>query len=76
MDQVPRLGMWVNEGAWEDQVNVAPEPCPALFDRWDVARQWGTVPIVSANGRLKWELPLAVDLMDDPRRVEQDGTIR
>ena len=76
VDQVPYLGMWVNEGAWEGQFNVAPEPCTAPFDRWDVARQWGKLPVVPAHGSLEWELRLAVDLVDDPRRVELDGTIK
>lgn len=33
IDQIPYLGMWVNEGAWQGQFNVAPEPCTAPFDR-------------------------------------------
>jgi galactose mutarotase-like enzyme len=75
VDQIPYLGMWVNEGAWEGQFNVAPEPCTAPFDRWDVARQWGKLPVVPAFGRLQWELRLTIDLADDPHRVLSNGTI-
>ena len=76
VDQVPYLGMWVNEGAWEDQFNVSPEPCTAPFDRWDVARQWGKLPVVPAFGSLEWELRLTVGLAASPSRVDPDGTIR
>jgi hypothetical protein len=75
VDQLPYLGMWVNEGAWEGQFNVAPEPCTAPFDRWDVARQWGRLPVVPALGSLVWELRLTVDLADNPRRVLPHGAI-
>ncbi len=74
-DRVPYLGMWVNEGAWGSQFNVAPEPCTAPFDRWDVARQWGKLPVVPPFGQLEWELRLTVDLADDPRRGRPDGSI-
>jgi hypothetical protein len=73
--QLPYLGMWVNEGAWQGQFNVAPEPCTAPFDRWDVARQWGKLPLVPPHGSLQWELRLTVDLADDPQRVLPNGTI-
>lgn len=76
VEQLPYLGMWVNEGAWEGQFNVAPEPCTAPFDRWDVARQWGKLPVVPPFGCLKWELRLTVDLTEGPRRVEPDGTVK
>jgi hypothetical protein len=76
VDQVPYLGMWVNEGGWEGQFNVAPEPCTAPFDRWDVARQWGKLPVVPTLGKLEWELRLSVGLANNPTCVEPDGTIK
>ncbi len=75
VDQVPYFGMWVNEGGWGGMYHAAPEPCTAPFDRWDTARQWGRLPVISAFGRQEWSLRLTVDLVEDPRRVEPDGTI-
>jgi hypothetical protein len=46
--QVPYLGMWVNECGWEGLYHVAPEPCTAPFDRWDIARQFR--PSEARNG--------------------------
>jgi len=75
VEQVSYLGMWVNEGGWADQYNVAPEPCTAPFDRWDVARLWGRLPVVPAFGYLQWQLRLTVDLASDPCGVDQNGAI-
>ncbi len=76
VEQVPYLGMWINEGSWHDQFNVAPEPCTAPFDRWDVARQWDKLPVVPAFGCLEWELRLTVDLTDDPSGADGNGVIK
>ena len=76
VQQVPYLGMWVNEGGWNDCYHIAPEPCTAPFDRWDVARQWGKLPVIPAFGSQHWELLITVDLSVNPRRMEPDGTIQ
>ncbi len=76
VEQVPYLGMWVNEGAWENWFHVAPEPCTAPFDRWDVARQWGRLPVIPAFGSREWEMRITVGLTENPERVDLDGTIR
>lgn len=74
--EVPYLGMWVNEGGWGDCYHVAPEPCTAPFDRWDVARQWGKLPVIPAFGWQHWEMRITVALSENPQRMEPDGTIR
>ncbi len=76
IEQVPYLGMWVNEGGWENWFHVAPEPCTAPFDRWDVAREWGRLPVIPAFGSREWEMRITVGLTENPRRVDLDGTIR
>ena len=75
VEQIPYLGMWVNEGAYEGQFNVAPEPCTAPYDRWDTARQWGKLPVIPAFGSLHWEFRLTVDSATNPSRVEPNGRI-
>ena len=73
--QVPYLGMWINEGGWEGLYHVAPEPCTAPFDRWDIARQWGKLPVIPPFGSQEWELRITVGLFENPRRMDRDGTI-
>ena len=75
IEQVPYLGMWVNEGAWAGMYDVAPEPCTAPFDRWDTARQWGKLPVIPPCGSQQWNLRITVGLVNNPCRVEPDGTI-
>ena len=74
-EKVPYLGMWINEGGWENLYHIAPEPCTAPFDRWDIARQWGKLPVIPAFGTQEWQLRITVGLFENPRRVETDGTI-
>ena len=76
VEQVPYLGMWVNEGVWAGQYHLAPEPCTAPFDRWDIARQWGKLPVIPPFGYQQWTLRISVALADTPSRVDPDGTIR
>lgn len=75
VEQVPYLGMWVDEGGWADYYHVAPEPCTAPFDRWDIARQWGKLPVIPPFGSQQWKLRLTVGLFENPRRMAGDGTI-
>ena len=75
VQQLPYLGMWVNEGGWNNLYHAAPEPCTAPFDAWDVARQWGKLPVIPAFGSQEWELRITVGLAENPQRVELDGTI-
>ncbi len=73
--QVPYLGMWVDEGGMADNYHMAFEPCIAPFDRWDIARLWGKMPVVPPMGKLHWELRLTVGLFENPTRMNLDGTI-
>jgi hypothetical protein len=72
---VPYLGMWVNERAWAGMYHVAPEPRTAPFGCCDTARQWGKLPVIPPFGSQKWDLRISVGLVENPRRVEADGTI-
>jgi len=59
-EQVPYLGIWVNEGAYHEQYNVALEPCTGAFDKVDIAAQWDAVSTISAMGTYKWNLSIEV----------------
>lgn len=59
-EQVPYLGIWVNEGAYQGQYNVAPEPSTGAFDRVDVADCWGTLAGVPGRGTYEWQISIDV----------------
>lgn len=55
-DRVPYLGVWVNEGGWEGQYNIAPEPATGAMDRIDFARIWGMNSVLKAKESMEWYL--------------------
>ncbi len=59
-EDVPYLGMWLNEGGWAGQYNIAPEPCSAAMDRIDFSRMWGMESSIGPNGRKEWFLRIEV----------------
>ncbi|KLU62437.1 hypothetical protein CEB3_c11710 [Peptococcaceae bacterium CEB3] len=59
-EKVPFLGMWINEGAYHAQYNVAPEPCTGAFDRVDIAAQWGAVSTIPAMDTYEWQIGMDV----------------
>ncbi len=59
-DTVPYLGMWVNEGGWEEQYNIAPEPATGAMDRVDSARMWGMNNVLPAGRTQEWWLLLTL----------------
>jgi hypothetical protein len=59
-DTVSYLGIWINEGGWEGQYNVAPEPATGAMDRVDSARMWGMNNVLPAGRMQEWRLILAL----------------
>jgi len=59
-DRVPYLGVWVNEGGWADQYNVAPEPATGAMDRVDFSRMWGMGSVLRAGDVKEWQLHLSL----------------
>ena len=67
-ETVPYLGMWVNEGGWFGQYNVAPEPATAAMDRVDAAKMWGAASTLSAGEFRRWWLAITVRSGEQPRQ--------
>jgi hypothetical protein len=59
-ETVSCLGMWLNEGGYAGQYNIAPEPATGGMDRVDFAKMWGTGSVLPENGRLSWYLDITV----------------
>ena len=56
----PYLGLWVNEGDWHGQHQIALEPSTSQVDRLDIAEGLKTCGIVPANGSTEWDLSLVL----------------
>jgi hypothetical protein len=55
-EQVPYLGMWLNEGSWDGQYNIAPEPATGAMDSITAAKLWQTGSVLKAGQSLDWYL--------------------
>ena len=60
-DKLPWLGIWMNEGGWADQYNLALEPASASMDDLIAARSYGCESILGPNEVREWELDIAVN---------------
>ncbi len=68
-DEVPYVGLWINQGAWpqdnEPCFNVALEPCTGYPDRLDIAIQREECRTIPAHGTLRWHLKLQAGRASD-----------
>jgi galactose mutarotase-like enzyme len=59
-EKVPYLGMWLNEGGWHGQYNVAPEPATGAMDSVSAAKMWQMNSRLGARAHLKWHLAITL----------------
>lgn len=59
-DPVSFLGMWVNEGGFAGQYNIAPEPATAGMDRVDFSKMWGMNSTLPGGESVSWYLDIIV----------------
>jgi galactose mutarotase-like enzyme len=64
-ETVSYLGMLVNEGGFENQYNIAPEPATGAMDRIDRARMWGMNSVLKPKETKQWWI--AISVFPDPR---------
>ncbi|MBN1834858.1 MAG: hypothetical protein JW820_03345 [Spirochaetales bacterium] len=75
-ETVPYLGMWLNEGGFAGQYNIAPEPATAAMDRIDFSKMWGWNSTLAPRERRSWYLNISVRQGERPAGVEPDGSFR
>ena len=59
-EEVPYLGVWVNEGGWAGQYNIAPEPATGAMDRVDFSKMWGMGSLLRSGEVKQWRLSISV----------------
>lgn len=72
-DKVPYLGMWLNEGGYAGQYNIAPEPATAAMDRIDFSKMWGMGSALPPGGSREWHLVVSLAEGKPPRGMTPDG---
>jgi galactose mutarotase-like enzyme len=71
VEEVPYLGVWVNEGAWAGQYNIAPEPATGAMDRVDFSKMWGMGSQLGGGEKKQWWLSIAVREVEELHQSEQ-----
>jgi galactose mutarotase-like enzyme len=59
-DEVPYLGIWVDEGTYNPEPTVALEPSTGFYDSLELAWQNRRAPTLPAGGRLAWHLTVQI----------------
>jgi len=72
-DEVPYLGIWVNEGGWEGQYNIAPEPATGGMDRVDFSKMWGMGSMLGPGKEHSWHLIITVQEGKEARSMTETG---
>jgi galactose mutarotase-like enzyme len=73
VEKVPYLGVWLNEGGWEGQYNIAPEPATGAMDRIDFSRMWGMNSVLKGRQTLSWHLCISVMIGEKPSGMRETG---
>jgi hypothetical protein len=73
VEKVPYLGVWLNEGGWEGQYNIAPEPATGAMDRIDFSRMWGMNSVLKGRQTVSWHLCISVMTGKKPSGVSENG---
>jgi galactose mutarotase-like enzyme len=68
-EKVPYLGVWINNGGYYGQKNVAIEPCTGAFDLIDAADRYGWISTVKAKDSYQWYLNVEPGTEEDRKKV-------
>ena len=58
--KLPYLGIWINEGAWENLYHVSLEPSTSQVDRLDIAEGLKNCGVVPPKGTMEWDISLII----------------
>jgi len=59
VEKIPYLGIWVNEGGYANQYNIALEPCTGMLDSLENAVQWDQVVALAPRSEYEWYMDLS-----------------
>lgn len=69
-DQVPYIGIWIDEGMINDRVTCALEPSIGYYDSLEKAISNGTAQVIPAKGCFEWEMELSLGVGEWLRAVQ------
>ena len=60
-ENVPYLGILMNEGGWDNLYNIIIEPCSVCFDRPDVAKKQGQCSVLRGKSTVEWMMEISIE---------------
>jgi galactose mutarotase-like enzyme len=72
-ETVPYLGMWLNDGGFGGQYNIAPEPATAAMDRTDLSRLWDMGSVLAPGTPYEWHLAITLAEGGEPCGMNGKG---
>ncbi|MDQ0877821.1 galactose mutarotase-like enzyme [Paenibacillus sp. V4I3] len=63
-DKVPYIGVWMDEGMFNDRVTCALEPSIGYYDSLEMAVGNGTAQMIPAKASFEWHLELSIGVGD------------
>ncbi|ASA20762.1 hypothetical protein [Paenibacillus donghaensis] len=73
-DKVPYLGVWVDEGMFNDRVTCALEPSIGYYDSLEIAVGNGTAQVIAAQSSFSWHLELFIGAGINNLGIEERAT--
>ena len=58
-EKLPYLGLWLNNGEFQDIYSITPEPCTSPFDAVDRAGERGYTSVIPAGCDFAFEIEIA-----------------
>ena len=58
--KLPYLGLWLNNGEYQDHYTFTPEPCSVPFDAPDRAAKRGLTSVIAPHSRFSFELKIMI----------------
>ena len=59
-DKLPYLGIWLNNGEFQNLYSITPEPCTAPFDSPNRAKKRGYSSIIDKNSELNFKISISL----------------
>lgn len=59
-NKLPYLGMWLNNGEFQDIYTITPEPCSVPYDRPDRAEQKGITSIIKSHSTFQFDFKIYI----------------
>lgn len=62
-ENVPYLGIWINQGGFKGEYNCALEPATGYYDSLEIAQKMNTLALLAPGHALEWDLTINLEAL-------------